>query len=106
MVDVISDSHIQVQWGPPARANGILTHYTIVVFNQQTAFNFSSQVAASAAEVIIVPGLSMLHNQNTAWILIAIFFRCFHSLYGTSIYIDRGWKRKSSHFSHLHKTWR
>ena len=64
VVDVISDSRIQVQWGPPARSNGILTYYTITVFNQQTGFNFSSQINASAAEVITVGGLSMFRIQK------------------------------------------
>ena len=61
MVDAISDSSIQVQWGPPARANGILTDYTITVFNRETEFDFSTQVNASVAEVITVGGLSMLN---------------------------------------------
>ena len=63
MVDVITDSSIQVQWGPPARANGILTHYTVIVFNQETGFDFSTEVNTSAAEVITVPGLRMLNIQ-------------------------------------------
>ena len=60
MVDVVSDNNIQVQWGPPARANGILTHYTVTVINQETGFDFSTRVNASAAEVVAVPGLSTL----------------------------------------------
>ena len=60
MVDVISDSSIQVQWGPPTRANGILTHYTVAIFNQETGFDFSVQVNSSAAEVLTIPGLRML----------------------------------------------
>ena len=63
VVDIISDNSIQVQWGPPARANGILTHYTVTVFNQETGFDFSSQINASDAEVITVTGLSMLNIQ-------------------------------------------
>ena len=63
MVDVITDSSIQVQWGPPAQANGILTHYTVIVFNQETGFDFSTEVNTSAAEVITVPGLRMLNIQ-------------------------------------------
>ena len=63
VVDVISDSSIQVQWGPPARANGILTHYTVIVFNRETGFDFSTEVNTSAAEVITVPGLRMLNIQ-------------------------------------------
>ena len=60
MVDVINDSSIEIQWGPPARPNGILTHYSIEVFNQLTGFNFSCEVNALDAEVFIVGGLSML----------------------------------------------
>ena len=60
MVDVISDSSIQVQWGPPTQANGILTHYTVAIFNQETGFDFSVQVDSSAAEVLTIPGLRML----------------------------------------------
>ena len=63
MVDVINDSSIEIQWGPPARSNGILTHYSIEVFNQLTGFNFSSQVDILDADVIIVSGLSMLQVQ-------------------------------------------
>ena len=58
MVHIINDSTVQVQWGPPARSNGILTNYTIVVSNQLTAFNFSSQVNASDALMVTVTGLS------------------------------------------------
>ena len=57
-VDAISDSSIQVQWGPPHRANGILTHYTITILNRETWFDFSTQVNALAAEVITATGLS------------------------------------------------
>ena len=60
IVDVISNSIIQIQWGPPERPNGILTFYTIVVVNQQTGFIFTSEVDATDAEVVIVDGLSML----------------------------------------------
>jgi hypothetical protein len=65
VVDAISDSSIQVQWGPPARANGILTHYTITVFSRETGFDFSVQVNSLAAEVITVPGLRMSTNYST-----------------------------------------
>ena len=58
MVDVVSDSSIQVQWGPPARSNGILTHYTVNVFNQLTGYIFSSQVNPMDTEVITVQNLS------------------------------------------------
>ena len=78
MVDVISDSSIQVQWGPPARANGILTHYTVTVFNRETGFDFSAQVNTSAAEVITVPGLRMLTIQPpTIKSLISFLCCCF-----------------------------
>ena len=63
MVDVINDSSIEIQWGPPVRSNGILTHYSIEVFNKLTEFSFSSQVNALDAEVFIVNGLSMLQAQ-------------------------------------------
>ena len=58
IVNVISESSILVQWGPPERSNGILTHYTVVVFNQRTGFNFTSRVNALDANVITVTGLS------------------------------------------------
>ena len=74
-VDIISDSSIQVQWGPPARANGILTHYTVIVFNRETGFDFSTEVNTSAAEVITVPGLRMLNIQPL--IIKLISFLCF-----------------------------
>ena len=112
-VDVISDSSIQVQWGPPSQANGILTHYTVTVFNRETGFDFSTQVNTSAAEVITVPGLRMLTIQPptiklmlTNIILVGFLFSAFYSLYCTSVGIDRGWRRHCSHFSHLHQTWR
>ena len=58
MVDVISDSSIQVQWGPPERSNGILTYYVVAVFNQLTEYHYSIHVNASDADVIVVHGLS------------------------------------------------
>ena len=61
VVDVISESSILVQWSPPARANGILTNYTVVVFNKITGYNFSSQVDAMSNGEITIPGLSMLY---------------------------------------------
>ena len=64
MVDVINDSSIEIQWGPPAHSNGILTHYSIEVFNKLTGFNFSSRVNALDAGVFIVSGLSMLQVQT------------------------------------------
>ena len=60
MVDVINDSSIEVQWGPPARSNGILTHYTIDVFSLVSEFNFSSIVDASSVTEITISGLSTL----------------------------------------------
>ena len=75
VVDVISNSSIQVQWGPPARTNGILTHYTITVFNQETGFDFSSQINASDADVITVNGLSMLSIQTSP--LVSFLHPCF-----------------------------
>ena len=62
MVDVISDTSIQVQWGPPTQSNGILTHYTVVVFNELTSFNSSTQVDVSDADVLTVTGLSTYYN--------------------------------------------
>ena len=58
-VDVISDSNILVQWDPPARANGILIYYTIVVFNNLTGYIFSSQVDSMDEEEASISGLSM-----------------------------------------------
>ena len=64
MVDVNSDTSIQVQWGPPTQSNGILTHYTVVVFNKLTSFNSSTQVDISDADVLLinVTGLSTYYN--------------------------------------------
>ena len=64
MVDVLSDTSIQVQWGPPAQSNGILIHYTIIVFNQLTGYIFSSQVNPMDAEVVTVQSLSMQPNNK------------------------------------------
>ena len=58
MVDVLSDTTIQVQWGPPALSNGILIHYTVIVYNQLTGYIFSSQINPVDAEVITVQDLS------------------------------------------------
>ena len=60
MVDVINDSTIKVQWSPPARSNGILTHYIVDVFSLVSEFNFSSIVDASSVTEITVSGLSTL----------------------------------------------
>ena len=59
MVHIINDSTVQVQWGPPARLNGVLTNYTIVVSNLVNGSNFSSQVDASDAQMVTITGLSM-----------------------------------------------
>ena len=65
VVDVISDSNILVRWDPPARANGILTYYTVVIFNKLTGYNFSSQIS-SIDEEVSISGLSMscIHNDT------------------------------------------
>lgn len=63
MVDALSDTSIQVQWGPPARSNGILIHYTIIVLNQLNGYTFSSQVSPMDAEVVTVQNLSMQPNR-------------------------------------------
>ena len=47
VIDVISNEIIDVLWDPPTRPHGILTHYTIIVFNEMTGFNFSTMVSAS-----------------------------------------------------------
>ena len=62
IVDVISDTSIQVQWGPPTQSNGILTNYTVVVFNELTSFNSSTQVDVSDADVLTITGLSTYYN--------------------------------------------
>ena len=69
MVDVISDTSIQVQWGPPTQSNGILTHYTVVVFNELTSFNSSTQVDVSDADVLTVTGLSMHYILTRQYIM-------------------------------------
>ena len=65
VVDVISDSNILVRWDPPARVNGILTYYTVVIFNKRTGYNFSSQIS-SIDEEVSISGLSMscIHNDT------------------------------------------
>ena len=69
IIDVISDTSIQVQWGPPTQSNGILTHYTVVVFNELTSFNFSTQIDVSDADVLTVTGLSMHYNLTRQYIM-------------------------------------
>ena len=69
IIDVISDTSIQVQWGPPTQSNGILTHYTVVVFNELTSFNSSTQVDVSDADVLTVTGLSMYYNLTRQYIM-------------------------------------
>ena len=62
VVDVISDEIIDVLWDPPTRPNGILTYYTIIVFNEMTGFNFSTTVPASDYTETTVTGLRKIHN--------------------------------------------
>ena len=59
VVDVISDSSVIVRWSPPAHANGILTYYTVVVFNELTRYNFSSQVSLMDEREVSISGLRM-----------------------------------------------
>ena len=61
VVDVVSDSSVIVRWSPPARANGILTDYKVVVFNILTGYNFSSQVNFLEDREVSISGLSMLY---------------------------------------------
>ena len=59
-VDVISNEIIDVLWDPPTQPNGILTHYTVIVLNERTVFNFSTTVPASDYTEITVTGLRKL----------------------------------------------
>ena len=59
-VDVISNEIIDVLWDPPTQPNGILTHYTVIVLNERTGFNFSTTVPASDYTEITVTGLRKL----------------------------------------------
>lgn len=61
-IDVISTTTILVRWGPPARANGILTYYSVIVFNEITGYNFSSQVDTMGDSEVTITGLSMLSH--------------------------------------------
>ena len=61
VVDVVSDSSVIVRWSPPARANGILIDYKVVVFNILTGYNFSSQVNFLEDREVSISGLSMLY---------------------------------------------
>ena len=64
VIDVVSDSSILVRWDPPARANGILTYYIVVVFNKLTGYNSSSQVDSTVDEEVSISGLSMSCIRN------------------------------------------
>lgn len=55
VASAISDTSVYMQWDPPARANGVLTNYTVVVFNVLTGYNFSTQVSE---EEVTITGLS------------------------------------------------
>ena len=57
VIDVISNEIIDVQWDPPSQPNGILTQYTIIVFNEMTGFNFSTTIPASDDTEATVTGL-------------------------------------------------
>ena len=57
VIDAVSNEVIDVLWDPPTRPNGILTHYTIIVFNEMTEFNFSTTVPASDYTEATVTGL-------------------------------------------------
>ena len=65
VVDVISNEIIDVLWDPPIRPNGILTYYTIIVFNEMTAFNFSTAVPASDYTETTVTGLRKIPKFNS-----------------------------------------
>lgn len=58
VVNVISDNSVLVRWSPPARANGILTYYSVIVFSEIAGYNFSSQVDAVDDEEATISGLS------------------------------------------------
>ena len=62
VVDVVSDNSVIVRWSPPVHANGILTYYTVVVFNKQVGYNFSSQVNSLEDREVSISGLSMSYN--------------------------------------------
>ena len=62
VVDAISNEIIDVLWDPPTHPNGILTYYTITVFNEMTGFNFSRTLPASDFTETTVTGLRKIHN--------------------------------------------
>lgn len=65
VVRVISDNSVSVQWSPPVRANGILTYYSVLVFNKRAGYNSSSQVDANDDGEVTIHGLSALHKKNS-----------------------------------------
>ena len=63
VVSVISDNSVRVQWSPPVRANGILTYYSVLVFNKRAGYNSSSQIDANDDGEVTIHGLSALYKK-------------------------------------------
>lgn len=51
VVIVTSNTSITVIWDPPMNSNGILTNYSVIVFNEATEFNFVDFVSPDTQEV-------------------------------------------------------
>ena len=62
VVDVISNEIIDVLWDPPTHPNGILTYYTITVFNEMTGFNFSRTLPATDFTETTITGLRKIYT--------------------------------------------
>lgn len=72
LIDVISNESIDVLWDPPTRPNGILTYYSVIVFNEMTGFNFSMTVPASEYTEITVTGLRKKNITSGAYVTVYI----------------------------------
>ena len=53
IIDAISNTSILVRWDPPTYPNGILTNYSIIVFNEATGFNFTEIHSSDTSEVLV-----------------------------------------------------
>ena len=56
VVVATSNTSIIVRWDPPTNPNGILTNYSVFVFNNATEFNFT-KFASSDTQEASVSGL-------------------------------------------------
>ena len=62
MAYVTSNVSINVQWDPPARPNGILTHYNVVVYNERIGFNTSREILSLERQEVAIGGLCKAHG--------------------------------------------